>query len=177
MGFFAAHSAAARGPLAYLAALKVTLWDYSSVTMFLQVWSDIPVYTTVAAATAFLGSNVVRNAFPQLCTKTRCVLPAVNVSGIGLEVRNEFWTLQYHFFKRNTALFFAGWVHECEPTLVRCHAWNFCTTYRHFRLRLRSTLKGKTPRTLVGLSLKAPWIILQGFGDSPLKIINIYFKF
>ena len=78
-GFFAAHSAGTRGPLAYLAALKVILWDYSNVTMVLQVWSDIPVYTTVAAAPAFLGSNVVRTAFPQWCTKPRCVLPAVDM--------------------------------------------------------------------------------------------------
>ena len=37
-----------------------------------------------------------------------------------------------------------------------------------FRLRLRSTLKGKLPRTLVGLGLKSAMDDFQGFVDSPL---------
>ena len=36
-----------------------------------------------------------------------------------------------------------------------------------FRLRLRSTLKGKLPRTLVGLGLKSAMDDFQGFVDSP----------
>ena len=72
-GFFYAQSMGPKGPLAYLAALKVILWDYSNVTMALQFCSDIPVYTSVGALTAWMGSTAVRAAFPQMQIRSRFV--------------------------------------------------------------------------------------------------------
>lgn len=80
-GMLAAPSCNSWGPFAYVSAVKVLVWDYSSITLAFQYWTGIPLYTTLCASIAVVAGCVIKLVWYSVLSNGSLV-PAQSRNGV-----------------------------------------------------------------------------------------------